>query len=89
MSALRTAETDTAADDFPWASPRATGHSRMASRDVPLSRSFTRCRLSLWSRRPLLARSKLHYLAPSVIVPTQSMTNSVSDVGLAVHVPLT
>ena len=28
-------------------------------------------------------------LLPSVIVPTHSMTNSVSDMGLAVHVPLT
>jgi len=32
---------------------------------------------------------KLYCLLPSIIVPTQSMTNSVSDVGLAVHVPLT
>ena len=31
---------------------------------------------------------KLYCLLPSVIVPTQSMTNSVSDMGLAVHVPL-
>ncbi len=32
--------------------------------------------------------AKLYCLPPSVIVPTHSITNSVSDMGLAVHVPL-